>query len=146
LILRDFKKPLFSGKVFIKKKLLNEYGNKLVNKFGIKTNDINKPVRMLSGGNIQRVILARELSRNPILLLAVNPTRGLDIGAARIIHRLLSEQKNQGTGILLVSEDLDELFKLSDRLAVIYQGQIKGTMAPRRELIEEIGLMMGGAT
>jgi simple sugar transport system ATP-binding protein len=100
---------------------------------------------MLSGGNIQRVILAREMSRNPILLIAVNPTRGLDIGATKFIHRLLIEQKNKGLGILFLSEDLDELFELSDRIAVIYQGKIKGVVTPQKELIEEIGLMMGGA-
>jgi simple sugar transport system ATP-binding protein len=145
LILRDFYQHRFSGKMFIKKKPLNDYCADLVKNFGIKTHDIHQPVRMLSGGNIQRVILARELSRNPILLLAVNPTRGLDIGATGFIHRLLIEQKNKGLGILLVSEDLDELFELSDRLAVIYQGQIKGVVTPNREFIEEIGLMMGGA-
>lgn len=145
LILRNYRDTRFSGKIFIKKKPLDHYSRGLVKDFGIKTQNINQPVRMLSGGNIQRVILARELSHNPVLLLAVNPTRGLDIGAAEGIHRLLIEQSKSGTGILLISEDLDELFKLSDRLAIIFQGQIRGVVAPKRELIEEIGLMMGGA-
>ncbi|MEW5721960.1 MAG: ABC transporter ATP-binding protein [Thermodesulfobacteriota bacterium] len=145
LVLRDYALEEFSGRVFVKKKPRAEHARRLIEAFDIKTHDMNQPVRLLSGGNIQRVILAREISRNPGLLLAVNPTRGLDIGAAEGIHRFLREQKNRGAGILMISEDLDELFKLSDRLAVIFKGRIRGIIKPDRRLLDDIGLMMGGA-
>lgn len=145
LILKDYDLDEFSGRYFIKQKQLVHNAQRLVEDYNIKAYDVNMPVRMLSGGNIQRVILAREISRRPRLLVAFNPTRGLDIGAADGIHRLLDQQRDAGRGILLISEDLDELFKLSDRLAVIFKGQIKGVVAPDRGLIQDIGLMMGGA-
>jgi simple sugar transport system ATP-binding protein len=82
-------------------------------------------VKNLSGGNIQKLILARELSRKPGVLVAAQPTRGLDIGATNDVHRLLLEQRSQGTALLLISEDLDEILALSDRIAVIYEGKIR---------------------
>ena len=102
------------------------------------------PVRMLSGGNLQKVILARETSGHPKLMIAVHPTRGLDVGAIEGIHRLLIELRDQGTAILLISEELDELFSLADRIAVMYEGQIIGETSPDRTNIDAIGLMMAG--
>ncbi len=102
------------------------------------------PVRMLSGGNLQKVILARETSGRPALMVAVHPTRGLDVGATEAVHKLLIQQRDAGAAILLISEDLDELMALSDRLAVIYEGRIVGEMPAEGANIDTIGLMMAG--
>jgi general nucleoside transport system ATP-binding protein len=110
-------------------------------------------VRMLSGGNQQKTILAREVTAGqrlepgqPPLLIAVHPTRGLDVGAIETVHRLLLEQRGQQAAILLISEELDELLALSDRIAVIHDGQIMGTVPAAEANIEHLGLMMAGET
>jgi simple sugar transport system ATP-binding protein len=110
----------------------------------VKTPTLETTARSLSGGNIQKVILAREISGTPKVLLASQPTRGVDIGAAEYIHKRLVGQREAGTAILVISEDLDEVFGLSDRIAVIYEGQIMGIVDPATTSREEIGLMMAG--
>jgi len=99
---------------------------------------------MLSGGNLQKLILARETSGRPSMMIAVHPTRGLDVGATEAVHKVLIEQRDAGAAILLISEDLDELLSLSDRLAVMYEGQIVGEMPAKGANIQTIGLMMAG--
>jgi simple sugar transport system ATP-binding protein len=101
-------------------------------------------VKNLSGGNIQKLILARELSRGPQVVVASQPTRGLDIGATEYVHQRLMTQRNEGTATLLISEDLDEILALSDRIAVIYEGQIMGIVPRRQATPEGLGLMMAG--
>jgi len=98
----------------------------------------------LSGGNIQKLIMARELSRAPKILVAAQPTRGVDIGATEYIHRRLIEQRSQGTATLLISEDLDEILALSDRIAVIYEGRIMDVVACEDATLEQLGLLMAG--
>jgi general nucleoside transport system ATP-binding protein len=110
--------------------------------YSIVVPTINTPVRLLSGGNLQRVILAREISGRPALLVAVQPTRGLDVGAIEGIHKLLLAQREAGAAILLVSEELEELLSLSDRVAVIYEGHLMGEV--REPDLETVGLMMTG--
>ncbi len=110
---------------------------------------VKTPVRLLSGGNLQRVILAREISGNPQFMVAVQPTRGLDVGAIEGVHRLLLAQREAGAAVLLISEELEELLALSDRICVIYEGKIMGEIKvesaePDQDLIEAIGLMMTG--
>lgn len=100
--------------------------------------------RKLSGGNLQKVILAREITTAPRLMVAVQPTRGLDVGAIEAIQSLLLEQRAAGTAVLLISEELEELMALSDRIAVIFDGEIMGEVPPEEEFIDEIGLMMTG--
>lgn len=99
----------------------------------------------LSGGNLQKVILAREISTEPKLMVAVQPTRGLDVGAIEAIQTLLLEQREAGAAILLISEELEELLELSDRLAVIFDGRIMGIVSTEQADIDQIGLMMTGA-
>jgi simple sugar transport system ATP-binding protein len=106
---------------------------------------MNAPVRLLSGGNLQKLLLAREISENPILLIAVHPTRGLDINATEFIRKKLLEVRNSGTTVLLISEDLDELLMISDRIGVIFNGKIVGIVNPNEVDIKDIGLMMGGS-
>jgi len=118
---------------------------RLISEFNIKINDPTAPVSLLSGGNLQKLLLAREMSLNPALLVAMYPVRGLDVGATEAVHRLLLEQRTRGTAVLLISEDLDEIFKLSDRVGVIFEGQINGIMKTEHADLEEIGLLMMGA-
>jgi len=117
----------------------------LVDEFAVKTPSLDTPVRSLSGGNIQKLILARELSGTPNVLIASQPTRGVDIGAAEYIHKRLVAQRSEDTAILVISEDLDEIFGLSDRIAVMYEGRIMG-IVDTSITREEIGLMMAGVT
>ena len=118
---------------------------RLVREYDVKTPTLDTPVKSLSSGNIQKLILARELSRQPKLLIAAQPTRGVDIGATEYIHKRLIEQRAQGTAILLISEDLDEVLALADRIAVMYEGEIVGIVPPNTP-IDDLGLMMAGAT
>jgi simple sugar transport system ATP-binding protein len=124
---------------------MREYASSLARDFAVKAPSLDTPIKNLSGGNIQKLIMARELSRRPRLLVAAQPTRGVDIGATLYIHERLLEQRDSGVGILLVSEDLDELRALSDRIAVMYEGRIVGIVGRGEASVEEIGLMMGGA-
>ena len=101
-------------------------------------------VQNLSGGNQQKVVIAREVSRGPKLLIAMHPTRGVDVGAIEYIHKKLCEERDNGVAILLVSTELDEVMKLSDRVCVMYEGRIMGTVKPTETDVETMGLMMGG--
>ena len=123
---------------------MTEHAVDLVNKFAVKTPRMDTPIKNLSGGNIQKLIMARELSRKPKLLIAAQPTRGVDIGATEYIHQCLLQQRDSGTAILLISEDLDEIRTLSDRIAVIYEGRIMGVVERNQATVEQIGLMMAG--
>jgi len=136
--------PLSKGWSLDLKEIRGRAG-RLIKKFNVKAPGIDTEARMLSGGNLQKLILARELSARPKVIVAVYPTRGLDVGATEAVHRLLIEQRDLGVGILLVSEDLDELMSLSDRIAVIYEGRIVGEVPPDNDRIEEIGLLMAGS-
>ena len=120
---------------------------RLIAAYAVSSPSIDTPVRILSGGNLQRVILAREIDAAPTLLVAVQPTRGLDVGAIEGIHQTLLELRERGTAILLISEELEELLALADRIAVMYEGQVAASVDPRTADIHEIGLYMtGGAT
>jgi simple sugar transport system ATP-binding protein len=121
-----------------------EHARKLKEKYDILAPSIETPAGKLSGGNLQKVILAREISSNPKLIVAMQPTRGLDVGAIESIQTLLLKQRKQGTAILLISEELEELLTLSDRIAVISEGKIMGTLDADDADINKIGLMMAG--
>ena len=120
------------------------YARGLKEKYGILAPGVRTQARKLSGGNLQKVILAREISSKPRLMIAVQPTRGLDVGAIESVSYLLLEQREAGTAVLLISEELDELLALSDRIAVIYEGEIMGVMPAKDADVNEIGLMMTG--
>ena len=122
-----------------------ELATGLKDQYDILAPSVQTLARKLSGGNLQKVILAREISSNPQLMIAVQPTRGLDVGAIEAIQNHLLAQRDAGTAILLVSEELDELLALSDRIAVIYEGEIMGTLNADEATVEEIGLLMTGS-
>lgn len=144
LILREHDQMPYARAGFLNQRAITGRATELVHSFGVKTPSLETPVKNLSGGNIQKIVLARELSRQPRVLVAAQPTRGLDIGAAEYVHRRLIEQRGQGTATLLISEDLDEILALSDRIAVIYEGQIMGEMAREEATPEKLGLLMAG--
>jgi simple sugar transport system ATP-binding protein len=116
----------------------------LVRDFNVKTPSIETTAKNLSGGNIQKLILARELSRQPGVIIAAQPTRGLDIGATEYVHLRLLEERNEGTATLLISEDLDEILALSDRIVVIFEGRVMGEVQREDATPENLGLMMAG--
>ena len=134
----------FDKKWFLDKNEISKHADQLIKEYDIKTPTREVPARNLSGGNLQKLILAREISRKPKLLISNQPTRGLDVGATEFIQSKLEEQKEKGTAILLISEDLDEVMSLSDRIAVIYEGQIAGIVPAEKVKIKDIGLMMAG--
>ncbi len=137
----------FSNGLALKRKEINKFSLKLAEDFKIKGARLDAPVRALSGGNMQKVILAREINREPSLLIAAHPTRGLDVGAIVFVREQLIEQKKKGAGILLITADLDELLEMSDRVLIMYEGQFTGeVLEPKHASIEKIGLMMGGIT
>ncbi len=144
LILKSFSREPVAAGWAINRKVVHENALRLVDQYQISTPTVETPVRMLSGGNLQKLILARETSGRPSLMIAVHPTRGLDVGATEAVHKILIEQRDAGAAILLISEDLDELLSLSDRLAVMYEGRIVGEMPAQGADIQTIGLMMAG--
>ncbi|MGD8397702.1 MAG: ABC transporter ATP-binding protein [Anaerolineae bacterium] len=144
MILRDHHKEPFSRRGLLFLRIIAEYADRLIQAFRVKTPSRDTPAKSLSGGNIQKVVLARELSREPRVLIAAQPTRGVDIGATEYVHAQLLEQREKGTAILLISEDLDEVMALSDRIAVIYEGQIMGIVDGQDATPEQLGLMMAG--
>ncbi len=144
LILRRYKDTPIAQGISINWKTARKVSENLVTTFDIATPSVDTRVGALSGGNTQKVILAREISTRPDLLVAVHPTRGLDVGATEAVQKLLLQQREAGAAVLLISEDLDEILAISDRVAVIYDGQIMGEMPAAEADIEKIGLMMAG--
>jgi simple sugar transport system ATP-binding protein len=141
MILESYSDPPFSKHFFMNDMIIKEMVEKLIKDFDIRTPSQKVPALNLSGGNIQKLILARGLSRHPKLIIANNPTTGLDVGATEYIQQKLIEERDKGAAIVLISEDLDEILSLSDRIAVIYEGSIR-LVPPEGAKPEEIGLMM----
>ena len=142
VIMKGYRDPPLARGISLDRNAAREKAERLKDEYTILAPSVETPVRLLSGGNLQRVILARELSGKPTLLIAMQPTRGLDVGAIEGVQRLLLEQREAGAAILLVSEELEEIFMLSDRIAVIYEGEIVGDgVEPNAE---RVGLLMTG--
>jgi simple sugar transport system ATP-binding protein len=144
LLLIDNASPEFSRFGFLRTGAIRRHCDDLVAQYAVKTPALDTPARNLSGGNIQKLILARELSARPRVLVTAQPTRGVDVGAARYIHERLVEQRDAGTAILVVSEDLDEVLSLADRVLVVYEGEIIREVEPRASTREALGLLMAG--
>jgi simple sugar transport system ATP-binding protein len=144
LVLQDHLRAPYSNGFFLSFRTIAQRSQELVQQFRVKTPTIDTPIKSLSGGNIQKVILARELARDPRVLVAAQPTRGVDIGATEYIHQRLLSQRSRGTATLLISEDLDEILALSDRLAVLYEGRVMGIVEREQATAEQLGLMMAG--
>ncbi len=144
LILQDHIRQPYSQGIFLNFKQIGQHAREMISSFNIKTPSQETPVKNLSGGNIQKLILARELARKPRVLIASQPTRGVDIGAMEYIHNQLLQQRAEGLATLLISEDLDEVRALSDRIAVMFGGEIMGIVENDKTTVEELGLMMAG--
>lgn len=145
-ILDRYYEKEFSNKLFFLKKNIEKYGDQLIEKYDIRSSDEgNTLAKGMSGGNQQKIIIGREIERNQDLLIAVQPTRGLDIGAITNIHDLLLKQKEENKAILLLSLELDQVFALSDRILVMFEGEIVGEFHPHEVSKEQLGLYMSGA-
>ncbi len=146
MVLQRYYEPEFQKFGFIRKKEVRKYSNELIDKFDVRSGQgaITK-VRSMSGGNQQKAIVAREMDRKHSLLIAVQPTRGLDVGAIEFIHQQIVKSRDEGTAVLLVSLELEEVMNLSDRILVMYEGEIVGELDPKKTTVQELGLYMAGA-
>lgn len=147
IVLQRYFEPEFTDKFgFLKKDNIRNYAENLIEQFDIRSGQgAVTTARSMSGGNQQKAIVAREVDRNPELLVAVQPTRGLDVGAIEFIHKKLVEQRDAGHAVLLVSLELDEVMSVPDRILVMYEGEIVGELDPKTTTVEELGLYMAGA-
>ena len=146
LVLQRYWEPAFQNRGFIRKLSVRQYAEKLITQYDIRSGQ--GPItsaRSMSGGNQQKAIVAREMDKNPDLLVAVQPTRGLDVGAIEYIHKQLVAARDNGKGVFLVSLELDEVLNVSDRILVMYEGEIVGEFDPKVTTVEELGLYMAGA-
>ena len=145
-MLRDFNSKRYSIGGWIKKNAVRKNANNLINSHDIRSaSGAPSIARGMSGGNQQKAIIAREIERNVKLLVAVQPTRGVDVGAIEQIHKRLLAERDKGVGVLLVSFELDEVYALSDRILVMYEGEIVGEFKPKDVTRQELGLYMSGA-
>ena len=144
LLLVDYGSRAFSSFGFLRRRAIRRHCDALVAAFNVKTPNLETPVRSLSGGNIQKLIMARELSGQPDVLLVAQPTRGIDVSASLYIHQRLVAQRDSGTATVIISEDLDEVMTIADRVLVMYEGTIIGSADPRTATREEIGMLMAG--
>lgn len=145
-VLQSYFQPEFSNKGFLKFDEIQKYSNKLIDEYDVRSGQgANTIARSMSGGNQQKAILAREIDRDPDLLIAVQPTRGLDVGAIEFIHKQLVKQRDSGKAVLLVSLELDEVMNVSDRILVMYEGEIVSDLDPKEVTVQELGLYMAGS-
>ena len=144
LALQSYYQQPFSRHGIINFTVIKEHAQKAIKKFDIRTTSSDLPAGELSGGNQQKVIIARELERNSDLIIAFQPTRGLDVGAIEYIHKQLLKERDAGKAILLVSYELNEIMQLSDRILVLHHGQKSGIVQPEQTTKTELGLLMTG--
>ena len=146
MVLQRYWQPEFQNHGFIKKNAVWQYAERLIKQYDVRSGQGPATIaRSMSGGNQQKAIIAREVDKDPQLLVAVQPTRGLDVGAIEYIHKQIVAERDKGRAVLLVSLELDEVMNLSDRILVIYEGEIVGEFDPKKTTVEELGLYMAGA-
>ena len=146
LVLQRYFEPEFTRFGFLRNKNIRNYANRLIDEYDVRSGQgAITTARSMSGGNQQKAIIAREIDKKPDLLIAVQPTRGLDVGAIEMVHRQIVAQRNEGKAVLLVSLELDEVMTVSDRILVMFEGEIVGELDPKTTTVEELGLYMAGA-
>ena len=147
MVLQRYFEPEFTDKAgFLRRRNIRTYAEKLIDQYDVRSGQGPITIaRSMSGGNQQKAIVAREIDKDPELLVAVQPTRGLDVGAIEYIHRQLVAQRDEGKAVLLVSLELDEVMDVPDRILVMYEGEIVGELDPKKTTQEELGLYMAGA-
>lgn len=146
VILRRYTSPEFSHHGMLRQKEISEKTVQLVGDFDIKNAGVFRPVSLMSGGNLQKLLLAREVSGMPSLIVAAYPVHGVDVGATEAIHKVLVSEKKRGAGVLLISEDLEELYEMADRIGVLFEGRIVGVVSNAEFTYDQVGLMMTGST
>jgi simple sugar transport system ATP-binding protein len=146
MVLQTYYKRPFSKRGILNFTEIYNKARKLITEFDVRTPSEYTLARALSGGNQQKAIIGREVDRDPDLLIAAQPTRGLDVGAIEFIHKRLIEQRDHGKAVLLVSFELDEIMNVSDRIAVIYEGKIVAVVDPKETTEQELGLLMAGSS
>ena len=146
IVLQSFNEPRFQKNGFIKRAAIREYAEKIIGEYDVRSGQGPITItRSMSGGNQQKAIIAREIEKDPKLLIAVQPTRGMDVGAIEYAHKQIVAQRDAGKAVLLVSLELDEVMTVSDRILVMYEGEIVGELDPKKTTVEELGLYMAGA-
>ena len=146
LVLQRYFEPEFTKAGFLRRKNIRTYAQRLIDDYDVRSSQGPVTIaRSMSGGNQQKAIIAREIDKDPQLLIAVQPTRGLDVGAIEFVHKQIVAQRDAGKAVLLVSLELDEVMTVSDRILVMYEGQIVGELDPKKTTVEELGLYMAGA-
>ena len=146
MVLQRYWAPEFQKHGFIKSKAVRDHAVRLIEQYDVRSGQGPVTItRSMSGGNQQKAIIAREIDKAPELLVAVQPTRGLDVGAIEYIHKQLVAQRDSGKAVLLVSLELDEVMDVSDRILVMYEGELVGQLDPKKVTVEELGLYMAGA-
>ncbi len=146
LIMKSYRRAPIGHRIRLDRSAARASAQELTTEYQVAAPSIDTQARLLSGGNLQRLIFAREIATDPSLLVAVQPGRGLDVGAVETVHRLLLERRSAGAAILLISEDLDEILTIADRVAVIYDGRITGVVDAEGADVHELGLLMTGGT
>lgn len=145
LVLETFYQKPFARWGMLNNQTITTHAARLISDFDIRAPSTSTEASKLSGGNAQKIILAREISCEPKVLIAAQPTRGLDVGATEYVHRQLIHQRDRGMAILLISTELEEILSLSDRIVVLYEGQLVGELAVEDADVAELGLMMAGS-
>jgi simple sugar transport system ATP-binding protein len=145
MVLDQYDKPPFASGINLNLGAIAANATERVKEFDVRTTSTQTPVGTLSGGNQQKVILARELGQDHKVLIASQPTRGLDVGSIEFVHRRIVQQRDEGVAVLIVSAELDEIYALADRIAVMYEGKITGIRPPTVP-VSELGLLMAGGT
>ena len=145
-MLQKYREPRFQHNGFIDRGAVRQYAQQLIEQYDVRSGQGPVTIaRSMSGGNQQKAIIAREVDRDLPLIVAVQPTRGLDVGAIEYIHSQLVAERDKGKAVLLVSLELDEVMSLSDRILVMYEGEIVGELDPKATTVQELGLYMAGA-
>jgi simple sugar transport system ATP-binding protein len=144
LILKAFKNLPFVRNFILQKPVIKSHAQTAIENYNMRIKNADVKVSNLSGGNQQKVVLARELSGSPSLIIAMQPTRGLDVGATEVVHNKLLHERERGAAILYISTELEEVMAISDRIAVMYKGELVDILDAKTATIEEIGLLMGG--
>jgi ABC-type uncharacterized transport system ATPase subunit len=144
LVLKSYGGKRFTIGPLLRLRTIRDHATSLIERYDVRGGGPGLPARQLSGGNLQKIVLAREFEGEPRLLVVASPTRGLDVAAIETVHRYLREAASGGVGVLLISEDLDEILALADRVAVMYEGAIVGEVTAEQATVEELGLLMAG--
>jgi simple sugar transport system ATP-binding protein len=143
-VLKSYRKPPVSRGPLLLVRKIREVARSLMERYDVRASGPDVPAWQLSGGNLQKVVLAREFSGEPVVLVAASPTRGLDVAGIETVHMYLRSAAERGVGVLLISEDLDEILALADRIVVMYEGAVVGERDATSATVEELGLLMAG--